>query len=76
MRWRGLAGAPRRSSVPITRLPRATGLPPVLAIRAKRQLPGPPASTGVAPGWWPPVVVRQFYCLAADPHKGFPEPVP
>ena len=30
----------------------------------------------VAPGWWPPVVVKQFYCLAADPHKGFPRPAP
>jgi|CZKT01.1.fsa_nt_gi hypothetical protein len=66
----------RRSSVPITRLPRAAGLPPVLATRAKRRLPGLPASPGVAPGWRPPVVVKQFYCLAAGPHKGFPEPAP
>jgi hypothetical protein len=61
--------ARQRSSVPIARLPRAAGPPPVPATRLDS---GFPASQrpGVAPGWWPPVVVMQFYCLVTGPHKG------
>ena len=61
--------ARQRSSVPIARLPRAAGPPPMPATRLDSGFPASQRPQGSPPASGR-LVVMQFYCLAAGPHKG------